>query len=398
MSKCSFSLPVKQLLHPGESQRDDPSDCYDVFIKFQSAKNIPKMDLIGHADPYFVANIDEKISFTSTIVPNTASPQWNDHEWIVRNIPSTAKLSVSVYDKDDKKPIDDYIGSFKILNIVNYHPHLDGHTIRGILNRDRGRFYLSINAVKSNNESQQLARYTNDSPCRYSRHDDTIAGQFTKLNNEHVYSTFEIQLRRSTYFFRQHGRQYWSRDHDLAQIVFGTHPLGLVTKTSVKLAHRALYEQTVKHNESGVLHNGDELWKLVFMDKTTQRIKPCIYTYTIDDSTWRFSETNNKCFTDYVSKHVVLADASEYVLCAGQFHPRPKFGWNRSSDDWELVFDNASGTYTPGIHVLESLKELLLFNFPGLSIVTYNYKDPLLKESLEQLKLAAKNYESHDKI
>ncbi len=31
-----------------------------------------------------------------------------------------------------------------------------------------------------------------------------------------------------------------------------------------------------------------------------------------------------------------------------------------------------------------NLKELLLFNFPGLNIVTYDYKDPQLKQSVEQ--------------
>ena len=37
-----------------------------------------------------------------------------------------------------------------------------------------------------------------------------------------------------------------------------------------------------------------------------------------------------------------------------------------------------------------NLKDLLLFNFPGLNIVTYDYKDPKLKESIEELKDAIK--------
>jgi hypothetical protein len=38
---------------------------------------------------------------------------------------------------------------------------------------------------------------------------------------------------------------------------------------------------------------------------------------------------------------------------------------------------------------LNNLKELLEFNFPGLNIVTYDFRDPLIKESMEQLKIAA---------
>ncbi|CAF2393674.1 unnamed protein product [Rotaria sp. Silwood2] len=125
------------------------------------------------------------------------------------------------------------------------------------------------------------------------------------------------------------------------------------------------------------------------MNKTEQRIKPCIYTYIIDDYTWRFSETGNKFFADFASKHALLANASEYVHYAGEFHPRPKLGWDRSDSEWELVFDNASGTYSPSPDLFTNLKKLLLFNFPGLNVVTYDFRDPLLKESIQKLKLAA---------
>jgi hypothetical protein len=106
----------------------------------------------------------------------------------------------------------------------------------------------------------------------------------------------------------------------------------------------------------------------------------------IDNNTWRFSETGQQFFTDFASKHALLANGSESVRYAGEFHPRPKYGWNRCDDEWELVFDNGSGTYAPTADLLENLKELLLYNFPGLNVVTYDYKDPKLKESIEQLK------------
>ena len=33
------------------------------FAKFIGANGLPKMDVVGSADPYFVASIDDKISF-----------------------------------------------------------------------------------------------------------------------------------------------------------------------------------------------------------------------------------------------------------------------------------------------------------------------------------------------
>ncbi|CAF4741186.1 unnamed protein product, partial [Rotaria magnacalcarata] len=57
------------------------------------------MDLLGGADPYFIAKFEDEISYMSTIQSNTLSPKWVDEEWIVRNIPHNAKLTVFVYDK-----------------------------------------------------------------------------------------------------------------------------------------------------------------------------------------------------------------------------------------------------------------------------------------------------------
>lgn len=35
----------------------------DVSVQFIGAKDLPKMDVIGSADPYFIATIDDKIKF-----------------------------------------------------------------------------------------------------------------------------------------------------------------------------------------------------------------------------------------------------------------------------------------------------------------------------------------------
>jgi hypothetical protein len=214
------------------------------------------------------------------------------------------------------------------------------------------------------------------------------------LNADCIYSTWKIQIRRISVFFKPHQRQHWNKKYKAAQAIFGHCPLSLISQSTIKLAHKALYGRTLKHNENGQLTSADDLWKLIFTDRTTHRIKPCIYTYVIDDYTWRFSETDGQFFADFASKHALLANCSEYVRYAGEFHPRPKYGWKRWDDEWELVFDNGSGTYSPEADLLMNLKELLSFNFPGLNIVTYDYKDPRLKESMEDLKNSIDNYQN----
>jgi len=204
-------------------------------------------------------------------------------------------------------------------------------------------------------------------------------------------------MRRISGFFNPHDRQHWNRDHKPAQTLFGNCPIAIASQHALKLAHKGLYGQTLKRHENGQLHSADELWKLVFSDRTTQCIKPCVYTYIIDNNTWRFSETDIQLFADFASKHVLHANGSEHVRYAGEFHPRPKYGWDRLDDEWELVFDNGSGTYAPNPDLLINLKELLLFNFPGLNVVIYDYKDPQLKESMEDLKNAVEKYKNSTK-
>jgi hypothetical protein len=267
------------------------------------------------------------------------------------------------------------------------HAPPEGHKIIGELNFFKGYFHISIYAKESSEETKYLPRYTFDGPCRYSRHDSFAVGRLTMLNADCVYSTWKIQMRRISVFFKPHERQHWNREYKAAQAIFGNYPSSLASQATIKSGHKVLCGRTLRRSENGSLNSADDLWKSIFLDRTTQRIKPCIYTYIIDDNTWRFSETDVQFFEDIASKHALLANCSEHVRYAGEFHPRPKYGWDRCDDEWELVFDNGSGTYSPKAELLNNLKELLLFNFPGLNVVTYDYKDPKLKESIEQLRL-----------
>ncbi|UJR32839.1 hypothetical protein I4U23_020301 [Adineta vaga] len=385
---CTYSVAfgLKQtLVQTTFVAHSDPPTGYDVIIKFHSAKDLPKTFLVRHTDPYFIAKLDQQLSYTSAIASKTSSPIWNDEEWVVRNIPINAKLSVKVYDKDDDKLIDNYIGNFDILDLINYTAPLEGHKISGPFGQHNGNFYLSIHSMPSSDETKLLPRYTFDGPCRYFRHDSFAVGRLTMLNADCVYSTWKIEIRRISAFFNPYDRQHWNKKYRAAQAIFGNSPLTLASQSTIKLAHKALHGQTLKNAENGHIHDAEDLWTTIFTDRTTNQIRPCVYTYIIDEHTWRFSQTGSQIFTDFASKHALLANCSEYVRYAGEFHPRPKHGWNKCDDEWELVFDNGSGTYAPAVNLLNNLKELLMFNFPGLNIVTYDHDDPQLKVSIEEL-------------
>ncbi|CAF3832275.1 unnamed protein product [Rotaria sordida] len=363
----------------------------DLVIRFLYAEDLPRMDVIGTTDSYFIAKLDDEISYRSLIVTNTLSPQWKDEEWIIRNVPLNAKLTIEIYDKDDDSLNDDYIGQIEIIDLSNYQAPREGHRILDSFGRYKGRFHLTIQSIEISELSKKLPRYTFDGPCRYTRHNSSVVGYLTMLNNECIYSTWKINLRRISVFFRSYERQQWNRQYRIAQTIFGGTPTSIIKQNAFKLAHKLLYRQTIKNNETGRLKNADDLWKLILYDNKTQKIRTCIYTYIIDDNSWRFSETGIGYFTDYASKHALHANCSQSVRYAGQFHPRPKFGWNQCDDEWELVFDNWSGTYAPNANLLNNLKELLEFNFPGLNIVVYDFKNPLLQESMKNLKFAEEN-------
>lgn len=58
---------------------------------------------------------------------------------------------------------------------------------------------------------------------------------------------------------------------------------------------------------------------------------------------------------------------------------------------WELVIDNNSGTYGPDPMMLPALKECMEYNFPGFNIVTFDFKNPALTESVEACRAYALN-------
>ncbi|KAG8687002.1 hypothetical protein FRC09_013794 [Ceratobasidium sp. 395] len=116
-----------------------------------------------------------------------------------------------------------------------------------------------------------------------------------------------------------------------------------------------------------------------------QRIKPAVYTYIIDEDTFRFSETGAAFFVDFASKHALHSSCAEEVRYAGDC------GWANFREDmpdhsvnWELWIDNGSGTYAPTAELLDTLKGLLEYNWPGLKVRAWDFRDEQQKKSIQE--------------
>lgn len=412
------------------------SDKYiDVMFHFINASGLPRMDLMigGTADPYFVAKIDNKITFVSTVQPNTLEPKW-DEIWMVKNVPENAILTVDFLDKDEGSLNDDFIGSFSAPISTGSKEYTIYSTIRKVV---RGTFWMNVITKPSGPLTPRTPRYLFDGPIRYSRHFSPTVGKLTNLNNERLYSTWKIHIRGVPIYFRDE-YQHWNTKYKAAQTIFGSGPTSAALRSTIQAAHRMLYARSTR-NGFGTLESHEQVMDLLrgggrgsgigivssnsngsgtnissptsitkpsvsslFSSRASlqpqsqlqqpHRIKPAVYTYIIasGDDTLRFSETGAAFFVDFASKHALHANCAETVRYSGEFHPRPAGGWANFREDlpddavdWELVIDNNSGTYSPDAMLLPDLKALLEYNFPGFKVFALDFKDPALVESRE---------------
>ncbi|KAF9075397.1 hypothetical protein BDP27DRAFT_1380640 [Rhodocollybia butyracea] len=388
---------------------NDP--CVDVTVKFTSASGIPKMDVVGSADPYFVAKINDNVSMVSTVKSRSLTPEWNEI-WRVKNVPKTSELSVKVLDKDTDAPRhDDYIGKFKT--------SIDA----GV---KEGTFRLEIETTPSIDPAEP--RYLFDGPIRYSRHFSPTVGRLTNLDDARLYSTWKMYLVGVPIYFGD-VFQHWNVDYKAAQSIFGSGPTSLTIRASIHAGHKMLYARSTS-NGFGIIESAEDVMRL-FEDErpsnpdkdqletkeevdttvvptkeslVTHRIKPAVYTYIIsgEDDSLRFSETGAAFFVDFASKHALHANCAEQVRYSGELHLRPRAkdgswcGWQGFDDsmpdasvNWEVLIDNNSGTYSPDKAMLPTLKALIDRNFPGLGVLALDREDEELKNSVD----ACRDYE-----
>ncbi|KAG8854840.1 hypothetical protein FRB91_003002 [Serendipita sp. 411] len=400
-AKAKFSNKKDEsMLHAQRMLDHDPDDFVDINIRFIGASGLPKMDVVGSADPFFVATLDDKIKFISSVKSNTLAPVWNER-WSVKNVPKHAVLEVSVFDKDEGTPLNDYIGKIK----TNIEPGTKDAEIVGPvfkLRRERGTFWLEVESAPAEDSDPKAFPYDFNGPIRYSRHTSPTAGVLTNLNEARLYATWKMYLKGIRRIFGEE-QQHWNQNYKAAQTIFQG-PSSYPVRQGIKTAHDILYSRTTE-NGFGVIEGVTDIVSILHSGGASRpnqhqsdhqkalsdRVKPAIYTYVIaiDDSSFRFSETGAAFFVDFASKHALHSKCSEHVWYSGEFHPRPKGGWDKFSDDqkdsdveWEFVIDNNSGTYAPNKELLPKLKELLEYNFPGFTILALDREDEELKRSV----------------
>ncbi|KIK67616.1 hypothetical protein GYMLUDRAFT_54405 [Collybiopsis luxurians FD-317 M1] len=404
--------------------------CVDLTIQFIGASGLPKMDVVGTADPYFVAKIEDEVSMVSTVKTNTLTPVWNEI-WRVKNVPITSDIYVEVLDKDVGAPIDDYIGKFKTSVAAGAKElEIEGPLFR----RDRGTFWLKIDSTPSSDPPEP--RYLFDGPIRYSRHFSPTVGLLTNLDDTRLYSTWKMYLIGVPVYFKD-TYQYWNRDYKAAQSIFGSGPTSLAIRTGVQAGHRLLYSRSTS-NGFGIIGSSVDVLKILrggrpnpkgiigsdeeYLEKRldsaaapapsaqspyAHRVKPAVYTYIIsaEDDSLRFSETGAAFFVDFASKHALHANCCERVRYSGEFHPRPRskdgswVGWDSFDDsipddscDWEVLIDNNSGTYSPDKALLPTLQALIEHNFPGFGVKALDREDEELKKSVQACRDYALKY------
>lgn len=409
--------------HHSEGERGPENLEYvDLTIHFIGASGLPKMDVIGSADPYFRASLDGRLQYTSTVKERTQTPVWNEI-WHVKNVPLTADLHIEVFDKDPG-PRDDAIGAFH----ATITPGAKEYVIEGLITkRNKGAFWLDMETREPTHAAEHCPPYTFDGPVRFSRHFSPTVGLLTSLNDERLYSTWKIFIKGVPMFFGDIV-QGWNKDYAAAQRIFGPGPDSFALRSAIKSGHAMLYARSTC-NGFGIIDSNRETLDLfegslrghpppppppagdadeqgVIPPKPPQRIKPAVYTYVIavQDSSLRFSETGAAFLVDFASKHALHANCAEAVRYSGEFHPRPKGGWQGFSDDipddmvqWELVVDNNSGTYSPNKDDLVRAQMAFEYNLPGITVIALDREDPELKASVKACREYALQYRGTQK-
>lgn len=259
---------------------------------------------------------------------------------------------------------------------------------------------MQIDLVPSTDADACDHPYQFDGPIRYSLHYSPTVGRLTRADSR-LYATWKIYIKGIRLFFGD-TVQHWNSDYNKARSIFQG-PTSLAIRSVIHTGHRMLYARSAA-NTFGVLEAPTDILHLLHghaapgtdapSDRApfVHRIKPALYTYVIsvDDDSFRFSETGARFLVNMASKHALHSNCADAVRYSGEFHPRPEGGWDKFSDDmrdedvrWELVIDNKSGTYSPDKALLPKLKQLMEYNFPVFNVVALDYKDPELARSSE---------------
>ncbi|KAF8163977.1 hypothetical protein BJ912DRAFT_813912, partial [Pholiota molesta] len=257
-----------------------PIPYVDLSIQFIGASGLPRMDVVGSADPYFILQLH-----SSSVQQKTLSPVWNE-VWRVKNVPATADLVITFMDKDDGSLTDDFIGSVKTSVAAGAKEvEIEGPLLK--LRSSRGTFWFKIESTSAEDEDPAAYPYLFNGPIRFSRHFSPTVGALTNINNARLYSTWKMFVMGIPQIFGD-VHQHWNRDYKAAQSIFQG-PTSIAVRSGIQAGHRMLYART-STNGFGVINDTADIMKLLHSGPGrdgsdggafAHRVKPAVYTYII---------------------------------------------------------------------------------------------------------------------
>ncbi|KAF9092380.1 hypothetical protein BGX29_010488 [Mortierella sp. GBA35] len=358
---------------------------WDFSINFHSAKDLPRGDILS-SDPYLEAYLGDSedplsLSFITGVQWNTLNPVW-DARWELLNVSDETVLEMYIKDKDKMKE-DTPLGKATLVlgaKLEGTQEHVldiirpDGRT--------HGQVIVHTTGTRSYGKSTSLSKATTAGPVRYSRHTSYAAGVLTAENRKFEFYVYRARLYHLLDIFGQDPSLYngWNKNYAAAQKIFADNYEGSQIRQALHNQHSYLY----RHGRNTVyssLSNGTELGEMLHGDRLKkdpeQDLKMVVFTYSIVPKGMYFSETGAAFFQDFMSKHAMHANRATEVMFSGEFRV---FRDEHHNHDWTLMIDNNSGTYSPRKEDLPKVKKLFETNFPGLTVITLDHEDPVLKD------------------
>ncbi|OAQ32368.1 hypothetical protein K457DRAFT_16376 [Linnemannia elongata AG-77] len=358
---------------------------WDFSITFVGGKDVPRGDILS-SDPFLEAYLGNPedpltLSFITGVHWNTLNPVW-DAKWELLNVTDETELILYIKDKDKMKE-DTPLGKAVLIlgaKLEGSQEHeLDIVRPDG---RTHGKVIVHTTGTRSYGKSTSLSKPTTAGPVRYSRHTSYAAGVLTAENRKFEFYAYRLRLYHLYDIFGTDPSQYngWNKGYAAAQKIFGDNYEGSQIRQALHNQHGYLYRhgRTTQYN---AVANGTELGALLHGERLKkdpeQDLKMVVFTYSIVPKGMYFSETGAAFFQDFMSKHAMHANRATEVMFSGEFRV---FRDEHHHDDWTLMIDNNSGTYSPRKEDLPKVKKLFEANFPGLTVITLDHEDPVLKD------------------
>ncbi|KAF8926260.1 hypothetical protein BGZ58_011331 [Dissophora ornata] len=368
----------------------NPNKTWDFSIIFKGAEEVPVGDLLT-SDPFLEAYLGspedpQTLSFITGVHWKTLNPVW-DANWKLLNVFDGTELEILIKDKNKMKE-DTPLGKASLTLGSNLEGTQE-HVLEIVRpeGRKKGRVLVQTTGTRSVDKSAALTKASTGGPVRFSRHTSYAAGALTRENKFEFYA-YRVRLYHLLDIFGTdpRGYQHWNVDYDAAKRIFGDNLEGANIRNALHSQHSYLYRhgRTTTYGALATATDvGDLLHGARLKGKPDQDLKTVVFTYSITPKGVYFSETGAAFFQDFMSKHAMHANRATEVMFSGEFR---LFRDENHNNDWTLLIDNNSGTYSPKKEDLHKVKEVFELNFPDLVVVALDHDNAQLKEIREVTK------------